>query len=91
MSTTSSNSFYLFKGNGQQKFLELNNAVEPNNHRQIAIWTPKDKSKKHSLIVVGGDEFPQHYCLDKSIWKTDENVFEFFFKQKINNYSILTA
>ena len=91
MSTTSPSSFYLFKGNGQQKFVELNDTIETDNRRQIAVWTPKDKSKKHSLIIVKGDELPQHYCLDKNIWKTDENVFECFYKQKMNTYSILTA
>lgn len=91
MNTTPSNTFYLFKGNGKQKFVELNDVLAPNNPRQIAVWTPKDKSKKHSLIVVKGDELPQHYCLDKRIWKTDEDVFECFYKQRMNNYSILTA
>jgi hypothetical protein len=90
MITTSSENFYLFKGNGYEKFVELNDVIDIGTPQQIAVWTPKDKSKKHNLIVVNGHELPQRYCFDKNIWKTDQNVFESFYKLKINDYNILS-
>lgn len=87
MNTNSCKSFYLFKGNWSEKFVELNDQVEARS-QELAIWAPKDKTKNHNLIVVSGDELPPQYCLDKNIWKTDEAVFESFYEPKMDRYYI---
>jgi hypothetical protein len=88
MNNDSHQNFYLFRGNWYERFIELIDLVEVSQRQLIAVWTPKDKTKKHNLIIVNGAELPQRYCLDKSIWKTDEKVFESFYRQKMNSYEV---
>lgn len=90
MSTDTSKLFYLFHGNWQEKFAELSHTGNDIKPGHVTIWTPKDKRKRHSLVVVSGCELPPSYCLNESIWKTDENVFESFYMKKTDNYNILS-
>jgi hypothetical protein len=80
--------FYLFKGDWYKRYIEIAHLVEMEQKRLLAIWTPKDKSKNYNLLVLSDAELPQSYCFDNRIWKTDDTVFESFYRQKVRNYNV---
>jgi len=80
--------FYLFKGDWHKQLAQITGLVEMNKHRVLSVWTPKDKSKNYNLLVVHGAELPKEYCFEKTIWKTDDTVFESFYRQKARNYNV---
>jgi len=80
--------FYIFKGDWNTRQTEIGQLVDISDRQLVAIWTPKDKSKHYSLMVVSGAEIPPSHCLDQRIWKTDQEVFESFYQQKLKNYHV---
>jgi hypothetical protein len=64
------------------------NLTEMNPKALLAVWTPKDRSKNYHLVIACGAELPQAYCIDKKIWKTNETVFDSFYRVKMRNYHI---
>jgi hypothetical protein len=80
--------FYLIKGDWYKKSTEIVGVLKLDQQRLLAVWSPKNKSKNYHLMVVSGAELPQAYCFNQDIWKTNEEVFETFYNQKMKNYTI---
>ncbi len=88
MKNSSCKHFYLFKGDWYETFIELIDLIERTQQEKFFIWEPHDRKKDYNIIIVYGKTLPAEYCLDKRIWKTDEKVFDTFYKPKINKYNI---
>ena len=88
MNNSSGIHFYLFKGDWYDRFIELIDIIENNQREKFVIWEPQDKKNDYNLIIVYGKTLPNEYCLDKRIWKTDEKIFDTFYKPKINKFNI---
>ena len=80
--------FYLFKGNCVSIFDDLVEMLQPNHQQKFVFWEPKDKTKDHSLIIVYGMPLADSYCYQRNIWRTDEKVFNSFYKSKMNQFKI---
>jgi hypothetical protein len=81
MNTSISQQFYLFKGDWYERFIEL--LDQPG---KFVIWESLNKSKGHHLIIMQDAELSPSYCLEHRIWKTDEAVFDLFYKDKQRFY-----
>jgi hypothetical protein len=80
--------FYLFKGNCVSLFEELVEMLQPNRQQEFVFWESKDKTKDHSLIIVYGMPLADSYCYQRNIWKTDEKIFNSFYKPKVKQFKI---
>jgi len=83
MNSSSIKHFYLFKGDWYEKFIEL---IE--RQQRFVILEPQDKNKDHNLLIVFDAPLPEAYSLSNNIWRTDEKIFNSFYKDKIDQFNI---
>ena len=88
MNASASRHFYLFKGDWYEKFIDLIDQVEKDQQQRFDIWEPQDKKRDHHLIVVYGTPLSEEYCLSDRIWKTDEKIFDSFYKCEVYKFNI---
>jgi hypothetical protein len=87
MNTTNCKSFYLFKGDWYNRFIELLDLLGMHQQRFV-ILEPKDKTKEHNLIIVYGGPLQESYCFSRNIWKTEERIFDSFYKHKLEKFNV---
>lgn len=83
MNSSSSKHFYLFKGDWYEKFIELTERQQ-----RFTILEPQDRNKDHNLLIVYDAPLPEAYSLNNNIWRTDEKIFNSFYKNKIDQFNI---
>jgi hypothetical protein len=87
MNSSSSRHYYLFKGDWYEIFIDLLDIAQAD-QQKFLIWEPQNKTKEHNLIVLVGGALSEEYCLKKRIWKTDEDVFDTFYWNKIDKFNM---
>jgi len=90
MMNSSPKYFYLFKGDWYERFMDLIDMMNLDKQQKFFIWEPLDRKKGHNLLITSGTELPEGYCLSNQIWKTDEQVFDSFYRNKSDQYNIHT-
>jgi hypothetical protein len=83
MNSSSSKHFYLFKGDWYEKFIELSER-----QKRFTVLAPQDRNKDHNLLIVFDAPLPEAYSLNNNIWRTDEKIFNSFYKDKIGQFNI---
>src|ERR1044071_9777234 len=84
---TSSRYFYLFKGYWIDHYDELKEMLD-SPEQKISFWEPKDKNKEFTLLILYNTSLSDSFCYRRDIWKSDEEVFNSFYKNNQNNFII---
>ena len=80
--------FYLFKGNWIHCLDELAGIIQLGRKQSFVIWEPRNKTKKYNLLILYGGALPEDYCLNKNIWKLDEQIFAEYYQEKMGLFRI---
>jgi hypothetical protein len=88
MNNSSPKHFYLFKGGWYERFIDLMELMKIDQQQRFVIWEPQDRNKDHNLIILYGVDLPDYFCFLRQIWKTNESVFDAFYRQHIDRYNL---
>ena len=88
MENPSPKHFYLFKGDWYDRFIELIDIIRIEQQQRFVIWEPLDKHKEHNLIVVYGAPLSDEFCFIRRIWKTNEHIFDAFYRHQIDQFNL---
>jgi len=80
--------FYLFKGDWYEIFMELIDMIHIDQQQRFVIWEPQDRSKGHNLIILYGTTLPDSFCFVRGIWKTNEHIFDAFYRHNIDRFNL---
>lgn len=88
MNCSHTKNFYLLKRDRLDSYDELLGLIESGSQKEVEIWEPLNKFKNYHLVIIHGTPLPETFCFNKKIWKTDENIFVDYYKEKISRFKV---
>lgn len=80
--------FYLFKGSWIEHYDEIAEMTDPLKNEKFSFWEPIDKTKEFTLLILYNKLLTDSFCYRRDIWKSSEAVFNKFYMENREQYTI---